>query len=309
MPLMHTRVFRVRYYECDAYGHVNNVNYLRYMQEAAFDASAAAGYDFARYQALGRNWWVRRTDIEYLRPARYGDSVEVRTWVLDFQRVRSRRVYEMRRLASGDMLARAVTDWVYVDAATGRPVRAPAEMVAAFMGDDALNCAAPNDNAPSASAQSIPPREDFPEPAPPPPGVFCMRRRVSWSDIDTAQHVNNIMYMVYVEACAMEVLAAHGWSIPRMTAEGFGMVLRRHQIEYLQPAMLGDEVEIATWVCEVKRATATRHYRLTRARDGALLARVNTLAAWVDLATGRPIRIPARFAADLAPNIASAPDG
>ena len=294
MPPVHTRVFRVRYYECDAYGHVNNVNYLRYMQEAAFDASAAAGYDFARYQALGRNWLARRTDIEYLRPLRYGDSVEVRTWVMDFHRVLSRRAYEMRSLVGGELVARAVTDWVYVNAATGRPVRVPPEMAAAFLGDD--------------PPAETPARQPFPEPTPAPPGLFRIRRRVSWTDIDTAQHVNNIMYMVYVEACGMEVLAAHGWSVPRMTAEGFGMVLRQHQIEYLQPALLGDEIEIATWVSEVKRASAIRHYLLTRVADGVRLARVNTMAVWVDLATGRPIRIPAQFAIDLAPNIAGSPD-
>ena len=43
MPLKHERLFRVRFYECDAYGHLNNSNYVRYMQETAFDASAAAG--------------------------------------------------------------------------------------------------------------------------------------------------------------------------------------------------------------------------------------------------------------------------
>ncbi|MCS7060067.1 MAG: thioesterase family protein [Anaerolineae bacterium] len=289
MPPLYTRVFRVRYYECDAYGHVNNVNYLRYMQEAAFDASAAVGYDFARYQSMGRHWLIRRTDIEYLRPLHYGDSVEVKTWVMDFHRVRSRRAYEMRSLASGELAARAVTDWVFVDTASNRPVRVPPEMVAAFMGE-------------TPSQAEVPPREPFPEPAPPPPGVFRTRRRVSWTDIDTAQHVNNIMYMVYVEACSMDVLSAHGWSIPRMTAEGFGMVLRRHQIEYLQPAVLGDEIEIATWVYDVKRASATRHYVLTRVSDGALLARVNTTAAWIDLASGRPIRIPTHFMADFAPN-------
>ena len=55
MPLTHTRTFRVRHYECDAYGHLNNANYLRYMQETAFDASAAAGYDLERYNKLGHH--------------------------------------------------------------------------------------------------------------------------------------------------------------------------------------------------------------------------------------------------------------
>ena len=54
MPLTHVRTFQVRYHECDSYGRVNHTNYLRYMQEAAFDASAAAGYDLVRYEAINR---------------------------------------------------------------------------------------------------------------------------------------------------------------------------------------------------------------------------------------------------------------
>ena len=115
------RSFRVRHYECDAYGHVNHANYLRYMQEAAFDASAAAGYDIARYEADGRQWLVRETDITYLRPLVYGDTVIVRTWVADFRRVRSRRAYALRLAGSDEPVATATTEWVLLDSATLRP--------------------------------------------------------------------------------------------------------------------------------------------------------------------------------------------
>ena len=133
MPVVHKRTFRVRNYECDAYGHVNNANYVRYMQEAALDASAAVGYDEARYNELGQIWLIRETNIEYLRPLRFGNSVEVTTWVGDFRRVRSRRFYELRNAETGDMVAEGSTDWVYIERATQRPARVPAEMVAAFM--------------------------------------------------------------------------------------------------------------------------------------------------------------------------------
>ena len=132
MPLTHVRAFQVRYYECDAYGHVNNANYLRYMQETAFDASAAAGYGLTRYAAMGHHWLVRETDIEYIHPLRYGDTVQVKTWVADFQRVRSRRAYEFRWDGADELVARASTDWVYLDDATGRPAPIPPEMMAAF---------------------------------------------------------------------------------------------------------------------------------------------------------------------------------
>ena len=77
MLISHLSTFRVRQYECDAYGHLNNVNYVRYLGEASLDVLAATGYDPACYAAMGRRWQTRRLDIEYLRPARYGDTVEV----------------------------------------------------------------------------------------------------------------------------------------------------------------------------------------------------------------------------------------
>ncbi len=240
---------------------------------------------------MNRVWLVRQTDIEYLRPVQYGDSVEVNTWVMDFHRVRSRRVYELRSATSGHKVAQAVTDWVFADQATGRPASVPPDMIAAFFPEG------------EPAPDSVPPRRRFAAPPPPPPGLFKTRRRVAWSDIDTAQHVNNTTYMAYVEECGMQVLAAHGWPVPRMAAEGFGMVLRSHQIEYLQSAMLDDELELATWVTDVRRASATRHYRITRVGDGALLAQVNTVAAWVDLASRpadpHPIPVSGRFRAEL----------
>jgi acyl-CoA thioester hydrolase len=99
-----------------------HANYLRYMQEAAFDASAAVGYDKARYDALGTLWLAHETEIEYFLPIHYGDAVEIKTWVGDFRRVRSRRFYEFRRAGADELLARASTDWVYLDANSLRPL-------------------------------------------------------------------------------------------------------------------------------------------------------------------------------------------
>jgi len=283
------RTFRVRHYECDLYGHVNHANYLRYMQEAAFDASAAVGYDLARYEAMGRIWLVRETDITYLRPLTYGDSVIVKTWVLDFRRVRSRRAYALRLAGTDEPVVEAVTDWVFLDRETLRPASVPREMVAAFL--------------PGGSPDGIPPREHFPKAAPQPAGVFKMRRRVRWRDIDGAGHVNNATYMAYIEDCGVQVAAAHGWPMGRIMDTGFAIVARRYRIDYRQPALLDEELEIATWVSDVKRATAVRHYTITRVADGELLARAHVLWVWVDLKTGRPIRIPPGFLENFAANI------
>lgn len=285
----YTRNFRVRFYECDAYGHLNNTTYLRYMQEAAFDASAAAGYDMPRYDTLGHYWLIRETDIEYLLPLRYGDSVDVLTWVEDFRRVRSRRVYEFRHTGAEALVARAATDWIYLNWETGKPATIPTELIDAFY--------------PEGPPATPPPRPKFPAPPPEPPGVFVVRRRVSWQDIDSAGHVNNAVYLAYAEDAGVRIAAARGWPMSRMLHEGFGIIARRHQIEYREPGLLDDELDVSTWVGDVKRATAMRYYAIRRAGDSALLARVQTLWVWVYLKTGRPMRIPAQFMETFADNI------
>jgi acyl-CoA thioester hydrolase len=130
-----------------------------------------------------------------------------------------------------------------------------------------------------------------------------MRRRVQWREIDAMMHVNNAVYMDYVSDCGMQVISAHGWTAPRMIEAGFGIVVRRHQIEYKQSALLDEELEIATWVSGVRRATANRHYVIHRVRDGALLAQVHSYCVWIDLKTSQPVRIPPDFISAFAPNI------
>ena len=288
MPLEHVRTFRVRYYECDAFGHVKGVSLLCYMQETAFDASAAVGYDMARYEELKRLWLVRETDVESLLPLRYGDSVQVKTWVADFRRVRSRRMYEMRVQSSGELVARASTDWVYLDTVTGRPATVPPEVVASFV------------------AEGVPerslPRERLPSAPPPPPGVFTVRQRVTWREIDGAQHVNNSNYLAFVEDCAMQVMAAHGWPLARMGSNGVALVARRYQIEYLQPAVLGDELELATWASGMMDDSFMRHTTVTRVSDRALLAQVHSVYGLLDLSTRKSVSIPSAFVADFKSN-------
>lgn len=290
MPLIHERIFSVRYSECDALGHVNNSHYLRYMQEAAFDGSAAAGYGSEVYAAMKRIWLARQTEIEYLRPLRYGESVIVKTYVVDFRRVVSRRNYEMRVQGTDEPVARAWTEWAFVDIETGRPALIPLEAVNAYF--------------PEGAPPPAPPREKFPASPPPPSGAYTHRRRVAWSDVDSAGFVNNPVYLTYAEDCGFQCVAAHGWSAQRMLAEGSVIVARRNQIEYLQPALLDDEIEISTWLSDVKRVSALRHYTITRMRDGVELARVHTLGVWMNIATGQPARFPAQMLHDFAPNTA-----
>jgi acyl-CoA thioester hydrolase len=279
---MHTSFFRVRQYECDAYGHLNNVNYVHYLQEAIVEADASAGYTLAQSAAAGWRWQTQRLDIEYLRPARYGDTVEIQVAALGGAVESIRRACEFRLAGSGDLVAQATLEAVLVDKLSGQPVELPPS--------------AQDEQAGSAAA--------LPALPPPPPGVFSMRHRVTWGDLDMTRHVDDATLLQYVETCGFGVIAAHHWPAARMAAQGFAIILRRHQLENLAFAALDDELEIATWVSDVKRVSATRHYTIRRVADGTLLTRVDTLGVWVDLTTGRPIRIPPDFLADFAPNLA-----
>jgi acyl-CoA thioester hydrolase len=115
----------------DANRHVNNVAYVQWMQEAAMGHSEAAGCT-RMTRASGATWVARTHHIEYLRPAFAGDMLRVETWVADLRRVRSLRRYRFIRVADGTVLAQGQTDWVFVDALTGRPRAIPTEIREVF---------------------------------------------------------------------------------------------------------------------------------------------------------------------------------
>ena len=115
----------------DENGHVNNVEFVRWMQDAAVRHFAAAGGN-ALMESAGATWVVRSHRVEYLRPAQRGERIRVRTWVADFRRVMSQRKYEFLRVGDGTLLARGETEWVFVDAATGRPRSIPNSIQSLF---------------------------------------------------------------------------------------------------------------------------------------------------------------------------------
>jgi acyl-CoA thioester hydrolase len=97
--------FRVRHYEADAVGHVNNAAYFHYLEQAAIEHSAAVGYPIGRYRKIGSLFIVRRHEIEYLRPASPGDVLEVVTWAAEIRGPRAVRAYEvyLRDQAASDV--------------------------------------------------------------------------------------------------------------------------------------------------------------------------------------------------------------
>jgi acyl-CoA thioester hydrolase len=132
---------------------------------------------------------------------------------------------------------------------------------------------------------------------------------VEWRDLDSVGMVNNPNYLAFVSEAGFAVGAAFGWPHQRMLEAGFGILARQHHLEYRLPAAYGDELAIATWASNMRAASGTRHYLITRTGDDALVARVNSQYVWVDRRTLKPIRIPREIREDFAPNIVAAEAG
>jgi acyl-CoA thioester hydrolase len=145
----------------DLNGHVNNVAFIQWMQDAAVAHATAVGAlsASAMHNAL---WVVRSHHIDYKRQAFLGDVLQVKTWIADCRLVSSRRAYEFLRPADNVILATAQTDWVLIDATTHRPKPIPAEIQALYLPINAPPPPPPPPLLPSESLRgpSLLPRDD-----------------------------------------------------------------------------------------------------------------------------------------------------
>jgi acyl-CoA thioester hydrolase len=116
-------------------------------------------------------------------------------------------------------------------------------------------------------------------------------------DIDELQHVSNIVYVKWMQDAAVAHSASVGWGWQAYLSEGGVFVARRHEIDYLAPAVLGDAIDIVTRVESFTAVTSLRRYVMTRASDGRELVRASTTWAFVSTSTGRPQRIPKEISA------------
>lgn len=129
---IYTMRLRVRNYEVDMLGHVNNAVYLNYLEQAAIEHATALGFSQARLRALGGIWVVRRHEIDYLGAAVSDDELDVTTWPESVSGVRALRCYEIRNVKTEKRLIAARTLWVWIDLKTGRPHAHPREILEAF---------------------------------------------------------------------------------------------------------------------------------------------------------------------------------
>lgn len=132
---VHTYEFIINADVIDGNGHVNNVAYVRWMQDAAV-AHTKAALGGKSYRDDAHTWVARSHHIEYLKPAFIAETIEVRTWLTSFRKVRCQRNYEFIRTADQVKVAQGETSWVFVSVSDGLPKSIPDDIRRLFCLDD-----------------------------------------------------------------------------------------------------------------------------------------------------------------------------
>ena len=123
---------------------------------------------------------------------------------------------------------------------------------------------------------------------------FDLHIRIKPDDIDALGHVNNVVYLSWVQDVAM----AH-WACLTAPAhrEKFIWVALRHGIDYTAQAVLGDAIVARTWTGTARGLRFARHTTIIRVTDGTTLASAITQWCPLDRASGGPTRLPTEIAA------------
>ena len=254
MSKIFTRMFRVRWAELDPSGTVSPANYLRYLIETAWDWGTAIGWGEKYSQNPDVFWVIRETEIRFMRPLFHNDVFDFTIWMVNWQRVRGTRCFELTRKDNGEVIAQGSQHIVYMDTKTGRPTNLPEDEIEKFRLESPR--VFPFERFPKIAAMENP---------------FVTRRQVEWTDLDVYDHVNNVIYVNYAEEAAVQDFSARGWSPVKLGEAGLVVVTKRLHVQYLSIASWGETLNISTHPLEVKDTGGSRYVGITRA-DGSPVA-------------------------------------
>jgi acyl-CoA thioester hydrolase len=128
------------------------------------------------------------------------------------------------------------------------------------------------------------------------PKAFEYRLTVGEGLIDIQDRVSNHAIVEILSDAAWAHSVALGWGLDEYKALGKWWVVRRHEVDYLGAAMLGDELICYTWPSGLTRASAQRRHVLVRPSDEAVIAKALNTWAVIDVASNRPARVPPELA-------------
>jgi acyl-CoA thioester hydrolase len=129
------------------------------------------------------------------------------------------------------------------------------------------------------------------------PAAHIIELQVQPADVDAYEHVNNAVYLTWLDRVAWSHSAALGVPLERCLALRRGMAAQRIEIDYLRAAVRGDRIQAATWIVAADgRLRAERRFQILRTTDRATLARARVDYVCINLDSGRATRMPEIFA-------------
>jgi len=248
MSKIFTRTFRVRWAELDASGTVSPANYLRYLMETAWDWGDAVGLGVNDSQTLDLFWVIRETEFRFLRPLRHNDIFDFTIWLVNWQRVRGTRCFELKFKENGDVIAQGTQQIVCMDVKTGRPVSLPEDVIDRFRLESPRSF--PFERFPKITAVET---------------SHITQRQVESMDLDVYEHVNNAVYINYAEEAATRAFSARGWSPAKLAEANLTIATRRVHIQYLSLATWGETLNMSTHPLQVKDTGGSRYVGINRA--------------------------------------------
>jgi len=185
---------------------------------------------------------------------RHNDEFDLTIWLVNWQRVRGTRCFELTRKDSGEVIAQGTQQVVCVDAKSGRPTNPPEDI------NEKLRLEDPR----------VFPFERFLKIAAV-ENSFVTQRQVEWMDLDIYDHVNNVIYVNYAEEAAARDFSARGWTPVKLTEAGLAVVTRRVHIQYLSIASWGETLNVSTHALAVNDTGGSRYVGISRV-DGSSVA-------------------------------------
>ena len=129
------------------------------------------------------------------------------------------------------------------------------------------------------------------------------------ADIDAYDHVNNSVYLSWLDRAAWSHSAALGLSLEQCVTLRRGMAAHHTEIDYLRAAVLGDAVLVGTWIVNTDtKLRVERRFQVRRRRDGETLARARIDYVCINLDSGRATRMPDSFQRAYVVSTPAAPD-
>ncbi len=269
----------MRWADLDLLGHVNNVVYVDYLQEARVDMLRTHG-PAARTGELAEGVVVVRHEVSYLAPLTFGfEPVTIESWVTDIRAATFTLAYEIFHERDGvrHVYARAttvLTPYVFADERPRRLTQVERETLAAFL--------EPDDPAPRP-----------PMPRARPDAVTHYPVQVRFSDVDVYGHVNNVKYFEYLQESRI-AMTAQMWS----GLDPVSIVVAQTDVDYLRPILFRPETYDAwSWVSRVGTRSASIDSLITDADH--VLARARVTIVFFDAETQRSATPPEPYLAGL----------